>query len=368
MATPIQIFIAYSREDAPYLNEIKKALRPLELKGSAKIWYDGEIVPGKIWEDEIKQALHNANIIMLLVSSDSIYSEYFYKKEVQEALARHEQGLCHVVPVILRDCLWEETQLAKLQALPQDAKPIADWKSPDAAYKSIAVGVAKLVEEIKADRDQAHHDKNEQERLKNEREEAEQLRQENQKRLENERYKREQQTEQDRLNRESEDAKNKKQFWQQLQAADELYAQQKYAQAQTAYQDLINWQPQTDLGYTDAYPHLAQRLISCKTETQHATLKKQAFDLHQQGKYKNALAIVQQALQHRTDPDLGNLQTELNRLINKDQQQRNALLQKVGMGAAGVLLLLLLVWGVRTLVGKKIVSPDTTQIQTQNPM
>ena len=71
----IQIFIAYSRKDTDFLGELKTFLFPLEKNQSIKIWYDGEIVPGQVWENEIKQALHSAEIFLLLVSANSLASD-----------------------------------------------------------------------------------------------------------------------------------------------------------------------------------------------------------------------------------------------------------------------------------------------------
>src|SRR6478609_2361528 len=88
----IQIFIAYSRKDTDFLGELRTFLFPLEKNQSIKIWYDGEIVPGQVWENEIKQALHSAEIFLLLVSANSLASDYFYNKEVSNALERHQKG------------------------------------------------------------------------------------------------------------------------------------------------------------------------------------------------------------------------------------------------------------------------------------
>lgn len=327
------------------------------------VWWRA-IVPGETWDEAIKENLHKADIILLLLSPDSLASDYFYNKEVADALVRHQAGVCKVVPVIVRHCLWETTELAHLQALPQDAKPIADWKTPDAAYKSIALGVAKLVEDIKTDREQAQkaaeQHKTEQERLQREREEAESLRHDNKTRREREQREQVQKAEQERLQREREKVQNQKKFWQQLQATDDLFEQKQYAQAQKAYQSLLQWHDKSEMGDTDAQAHLTKRLLQCKTETQLADLKAQAYTLHQQGNYKAALNITQQALQHRTDPDMGNLQNELKSLIQQAEQQRNVLLQKVGMGAAGLLLLLLLGWGIKKVVTRPENTPATS--------
>ena len=370
--TPIQIFIAYSRKDGDYIDKIRISLNPLERQRSVKIWYDGAIVPGETWDAVIKENLHKADIILLLLSPDSLASDYFYDKEVADALVRHQAGVCKVVPVIVRHCFWETTELAHLQALPQDAKPIADWKTPDEAYKSIAVGVSKLVEDIRTDRKQAQkaaeQDKTEQERLQREREEAERLRHDNKTRREREQREQAQKAEQERLQREREKVQNQKQFWQQLKAADDLFEQKQYTKAQTAYQNLLQWHDKSEMGYTDAQPHLTQRLLQCKTETQIADLKAQARALYQQGKHKAALKIVQQALQYCTDPDMGNLQNELLNLIQQAEQQRKALLQKVGMGVVGLLLLLVVGRGISrwfnasTEVSQQIIDVvDTTQ-------
>jgi len=43
----VSVFIAYSRKDSKYLDELRKYLKPLELNKLIKFWYDGEIKPGK---------------------------------------------------------------------------------------------------------------------------------------------------------------------------------------------------------------------------------------------------------------------------------------------------------------------------------
>ena len=307
---PIKVFIGYSRTDNEYLQALKKHLAPLEKAARIQVWYDGDLSPGDEWDAKIKHNLATADLILLLISSDALSSDYFHDKEMKKALKRDEQKEAVVIPIIVRPCLWDDTPIHQLQALPQDGKAIILWEHHDVAYDNIVRGIKAAIENLletrkpqlailkasilhlleqnkleqaqqtlqkahalnlpdpELDKLQTDHDKNEQERLKAEREEAEQLRQKKQKRLENEQYKRKQQTEQDRLNRESEEAKNKKQFWQQLQAADELYTQQKYAQAQTAYENLLNWDNKTDLINIDTQTRLRRRIISCKIKIQ----------------------------------------------------------------------------------------------------
>ena len=139
MPKPFQIFIAYSRKDTPYLEELRTHLNPLERSGKVRIWYDGKIEPGAVWEQAIKENLHRADIILLMVSADAINSDYFYEKEMADALARHHAGEARVVPLIVRSCLWQATPLKDLQALPKDGLPVTSWPIRDDAY-SDAVG------------------------------------------------------------------------------------------------------------------------------------------------------------------------------------------------------------------------------------
>ena len=141
----VNIFIAYSRLDLDYLIELKKYVIPLERKSSVNFWYDGEIRPGSVWEQEIKKHLHQADIVVLLVSANSIASEYFYEKEVAEALERHNKKKTTVIPIILKSCTWEMTPLGELQALPQNGKPIDKWEKESDAYTDIANNLNKTI-------------------------------------------------------------------------------------------------------------------------------------------------------------------------------------------------------------------------------
>ena len=147
----VKIFIAYSRLDENYLKELKKYLKPLRRKKNIQIWYDGEIVPGTKWETDIHKHLNEANIVLLLISANSLESDYFHSKEMLRALERHEKGEALVIPIILKYSLWmEEPELSTLQALPKDGKPISSWEDKSEVYTNIALGVKKSVELVRA--------------------------------------------------------------------------------------------------------------------------------------------------------------------------------------------------------------------------
>ena len=161
---PLQIFIAYARKDTAFLEEFRIQLKPLERSRKVTIWYDGEIEPGAEWEDSIKKHLHEADIIIMMVSPDAIASDYFYEKEMKDALQRHHAGTATVVPFIIRPCAWQRnTPLGKLQALPKDGKAVTRWDDRDFAYANAVRAIEDMVEKKLADQ-QAEKDKQETER------------------------------------------------------------------------------------------------------------------------------------------------------------------------------------------------------------
>ncbi len=144
----IEIFCCYARTDQSLLNALKRHLFPLERQGLITLWNDTDISPGANWEKEIEKHLNSAQIILLLVSPDFIASEYCYSKEMLRAMERHEAGEAHVVPIILRPVLWENTPFGQLQALPTDAKPLSGhtWHNLDEALFDVAKGIRNVVQ------------------------------------------------------------------------------------------------------------------------------------------------------------------------------------------------------------------------------
>ncbi|MEL6865464.1 MAG: toll/interleukin-1 receptor domain-containing protein [Bacteroidota bacterium] len=141
-----KIFLAYAREDEEMLQELKLHFFPLERSSQLQVWYDGKIEPGAVWEQSIKDHLHQADLILLLISAASIASDYFYNIEVKEALERHNKGLTRVIPLILKPCAWEATPIGQLQALPKDALPVSKWPDRDDAYNYTIQKIWKLIE------------------------------------------------------------------------------------------------------------------------------------------------------------------------------------------------------------------------------
>ena len=103
-------------------------------------------MPGDEWADEIDDNLDRADIILLLISADFIASDYCYEKEMQRAMARHNNSEAVVIPIILRPTDWQNTPFSKLQFLPKDGEPVTQWRDRDAAWLNVETGIKQVAE------------------------------------------------------------------------------------------------------------------------------------------------------------------------------------------------------------------------------
>lgn len=144
------VFVSYAHEDAGMHNKLSDHLGGLRHGGYIQDWSDGQIVPGQEWAPEIIRRLDEADIILLLVTSSFLGSEFIGRVELTRALERHRRGEAIVIPVILKPADWQSAGLAGLQALPKDGKAVSTWPDHDAAYLDIAHGLRRAIDAWRA--------------------------------------------------------------------------------------------------------------------------------------------------------------------------------------------------------------------------
>ncbi|NQU20766.1 MAG: TIR domain-containing protein [Candidatus Nealsonbacteria bacterium] len=145
----LRVFFSYSHKDERLRDELETHLKILERRGLIATWHDRQIAAGEEWKGEIDENLERAEIVLLLVSAAFVASDYCYDVEMTRALERHESGEARVVPVILRDCLWQKAPFGKLQALPTDGKAVAKWRDKDTVWRNVAEGIELVVEQLR---------------------------------------------------------------------------------------------------------------------------------------------------------------------------------------------------------------------------
>jgi TPR repeat protein len=148
---PLKVFISYSSKDDEFRSQLEAHLAVLRRQGMIDDWHFRKILPGDEWEKEISEELDHANIVLLLVSADFLASDYCYDIEMRRALERHDSGTARVMPIIVRAVDWRSAPFSKLQTLPTDAVPVAEWTSPDRAWLTVTDAIRELSKKLRAE-------------------------------------------------------------------------------------------------------------------------------------------------------------------------------------------------------------------------
>lgn len=144
--TPIDVFISYSHQDEKVRRALEDHLAPLRREGLIATWHDRQIGAGREWEGQIDEHLDTAGMILLLISSSFIASDYCYNAEVARAIERHKTGRALVIPVIIRSVDWHRAPFGNLQALPKDGIPVTEWRNRDRAFLSVEQGIRSAID------------------------------------------------------------------------------------------------------------------------------------------------------------------------------------------------------------------------------
>ena len=142
------VFMSYSHKDEELRKKLEKHLSSLHREGAIESWHDRRIGPGEEIHSQISAQLDAADIILLLVSSDFIASDYCYNREMMRAMERHQEGSARVIPVILRPCDWQASPFGHLNAVPTDGKPVTKHLTLDDGLLEVARAVRQAVESM----------------------------------------------------------------------------------------------------------------------------------------------------------------------------------------------------------------------------
>lgn len=140
----MNIFISYADKDRPYLTDLVSRLIALQHSKSFTFWSDIDILAGGDWKTITNNKLSNADIILVLVSSDAFASDTVYK-EITQAVSQHNTGKSIVIPIIIRSCNWEWTILEKVKDFCIDTKSIDTCNNKDEAWTNILQGISKYI-------------------------------------------------------------------------------------------------------------------------------------------------------------------------------------------------------------------------------
>jgi hypothetical protein len=144
------VFFSYSHADEALRDQLEKQLSLLKRQGIIEVWHDRRIGAGQDFAQQIDHHVETDDIILLLVSSDFLDSDYCYDKEMMRAMERHHAGEAVVIPVILRACDWHGAPFGKLNASPPDGRPVTQFPDRDQALLEVAKAVRAAAAQIDA--------------------------------------------------------------------------------------------------------------------------------------------------------------------------------------------------------------------------
>ena len=105
MTQKLRVFLCHASQDKP-------AVRGLYKRLAAETWIDPwldeeKILPGQDWNLEIQKAIHDAEIIIVCLSKESVAKEGYVQREFRIALdlaQEKPEGTIYVIPLKLTDC------------------------------------------------------------------------------------------------------------------------------------------------------------------------------------------------------------------------------------------------------------------------
>jgi nucleoside phosphorylase len=138
----IHIFYFYVEQDQALINQLDKHLSSLKRHKGVVTSYAGNA------GNERMELLNQADIILLLISSNFIDALGLYEKEAKRAMERRKDGV-RVIPVLLRPIAnLQLEEFGGLVAVPR-GKPVSAFSDKDAAFSAIAEEIGVIVMDIR---------------------------------------------------------------------------------------------------------------------------------------------------------------------------------------------------------------------------
>lgn len=142
-----RIFVSYShRGNGPKWKFILlQALKVFEQHHFLDVWQDGKIRISSFWDDDIKKAMHSANLAVVLITKESLESEYILSVELPILSERQKIDKLPVFPVICEPCDWQSIDWLRATQSPNNSNPLSEL-SPDNqenVFRKLATTIAK---------------------------------------------------------------------------------------------------------------------------------------------------------------------------------------------------------------------------------
>lgn len=149
----MRLFVSYAHDDEKKIRKLSKHLTILGQRGYIQTWQDTELIAGEDWRERILEELDDADIVLLVYSTNSRASEFIQTIEGPEAVKRAKEKAqpCTLIVVPLDRNDWDqnsslEQELKTLQAATWNAKAIQDFTPQSKGWLQVEQAIRKAVE------------------------------------------------------------------------------------------------------------------------------------------------------------------------------------------------------------------------------
>lgn len=144
-----RIIILHSHTDEkPFLKELLEHLKPLVRTGVG-VWSDKNIAPGANWHNEIRTAIVDAKVAVLMVSRSFLASDFINEHELLPILKEAEAGGLRILWIPVRASNYEVTPLNGYHAVLSPKKPLAQMKAErDAAWVIVCKEIMNALQSV----------------------------------------------------------------------------------------------------------------------------------------------------------------------------------------------------------------------------
>ncbi len=171
----VKIFVSYTRSDTGLLEVFKTNLEVMKMDGLVSWWFDGQIRESAEWDKEIRRELEEADIVVLMVSTEFLSRPYIRGVELSRAIERKAAGDAEIFILVLEpQSAWKtkrtvmhrrndpvtgaeredaiEVDLEKYQvSLPLNSK-LPRWPKSQAAFNHVDAALREIIAGILARR------------------------------------------------------------------------------------------------------------------------------------------------------------------------------------------------------------------------
>ncbi len=148
-----KIFISYSHDDKKWLDRIQSKFKALINVGiEIDPWDDTRLKIGDIWKKEIKKAIDEADVAVLLISDSFFSSDFIMGKELPPLLEAAKKSGCIIVPIIVRPSVYSmHDELSNIQSFNPPSKALSEMSAPqkDRYLVNLVTQIADLIKNKK---------------------------------------------------------------------------------------------------------------------------------------------------------------------------------------------------------------------------